>query len=65
MPEFTCRVGTVTGEVFEKNYSAQDEPSLRRELENQDLMILGIKQRNQVLHNLLRLLRLKAIWSWR
>lgn len=60
MPEFVCRVATPAGEVFDKVYAGTDESSLRRELENQELMILDVKRRNPVIHQLLRMLRLQG-----
>ena len=42
MPEFVCRVATPSGEVFDKVYAGSDERSLRRELEDQELMILDV-----------------------
>ncbi len=58
MPEFSCRVATGAGEVFEKNYMASDANALRRELEGQDLMILNLRQRNPFARQLLRMFRL-------
>lgn len=60
MPEFACRVASVSGEVFEKTYRAADENALRRELETQDLMLLDVKRRNQAVGTLLRALKLKG-----
>ena len=56
MPEFSCRVATPTGEVFEKNYVAVDERALRNELDAQDLKIAA-----EILHAMveLRALRLQ------
>ena len=42
MPEFMCRVASPTGDVFDRNFVAADESELRRDLENQDLMILDV-----------------------
>jgi type IV pilus assembly protein PilC len=60
MPEFTCRVATPSGEVFDKVYTGADENALRRDLENQDLMILDVRRRNPVVHQLMRALRLQG-----
>jgi type IV pilus assembly protein PilC len=60
MPEFVCRVATPSGEVFDKVYTGSDETSLRRELENQELMILDVKRRNPVVQQLLRTMRLQG-----
>ncbi len=48
MPEFLCRCGTPTGEIVERTYTANDAVSLRRELESQDLLVLGIQRRSAV-----------------
>ena len=60
MPEFVCRVATPAGEIFDKVYAGTDETALRRELENQDLMILDVRQRNAFLQSMQRLLRLRG-----
>jgi type IV pilus assembly protein PilC len=60
MPEFVCRVATPSGEVFDKVYAGSDETSLRRELENQELMILDVKRRNPVIQQLLRALHIQG-----
>ena len=58
MPEFSCRVATSAGEVFERTYVALDEGALRRDLETQDLLVLDMRRRNALLQETLRLLRL-------
>ena len=60
MPEFICRVATPSGEVFDKIYSGPDEASLRRDLENQELMILDVKRRNPFVQQALRTLRIQG-----
>jgi len=65
VPEFQCRVATTTGDVFERSYIAADEPSLRRDLEAQDLMILGVRRRSPFLNQLARAVRLKGSVSSR
>ena len=60
MPEFICRVATPSGEVFDKIYSGADEASLRRDLENQELMILDVKRRNPFVQQALRTLRIQG-----
>jgi type IV pilus assembly protein PilC len=60
MPEFVCRVATPSGEVFDKVYAGSDETSLRRELENQELMILDVKRRNPIVQQLLRALHIQG-----
>ena len=49
MPEFIARVATGAGDVFERSYVAEDEGRLRRNLENQDLMILDVKRKSSFL----------------
>lgn len=46
MPEFVARVATNAGEVTERSYVHENEASLRRELEGQDLLILDLKQQS-------------------
>lgn len=65
MPDFSARVATVHGEVFEKNYSAADEGSLRRDLEGQDLLVLAVRRRNALLAPLARALKLTGSVSMR
>ena len=48
MPEYLCRVANAAGEVIERSYVASDEPSLRRDLEGQDLMLLSLRQRSSL-----------------
>ena len=52
MPEFIARVATGAGDVFERSYVAEDEVRLRRNLENQDLMILDVKRKSSFLAGL-------------
>jgi type IV pilus assembly protein PilC len=65
MPEYQCRVASTTGDVFERSYVAADESALRRDLENQDLMILNVKRRNPLTHSLAKTFRLKGSVSTR
>jgi type IV pilus assembly protein PilC len=65
MPEFQCRVATASGDVFERSYVAEDEAALRRDLENQDLMILNVQRRNALLQQVGRALRFKSAVSSR
>ena len=60
MPEFTCRIGTPAGEIFERTYVGSDEASLRRDLESQDLMILDMRRRSAIVQTLLRALKLRG-----
>jgi type IV pilus assembly protein PilC len=63
MPEFQCRVATATGEVFERAFVAPDESALRRDLENQDLMILDVRRRSALVQQLAKLFRIKSTVS--
>lgn len=60
MPEYQCRVATPSGEVIERSYNAADESELRRELEQQDLMILAVKRRSAAMRKLARTLRIQG-----
>jgi type IV pilus assembly protein PilC len=42
--EYLCRVGTPSGEVVERAFTASDESSLRAELEQQGLYLLAIRR---------------------
>jgi type IV pilus assembly protein PilC len=42
--EYVCRVGTPSGEVVERTFSAPDEGALRAELEQQGYYLLGIRR---------------------
>src|SRR5436190_21637610 len=44
MPEFTCRVGTPSGEVRVETHVARDEASLRTELARRQLHIFDVRQ---------------------
>ena len=44
MAEFTCRIGTLTGEIVERTYNAESEAALRRELERKDLLVVSIRK---------------------
>ena len=65
MPDFHCRVATATGEIVERTYSADDETTLRRDLETQDLMVLDLRRRNSVVESLARTFRLRGSVSSR
>jgi type IV pilus assembly protein PilC len=65
MPEFICRVATPAGDVVERKYNAIDEAALRREIENQDLMLLGVRRSNPVVQQLARMFRIKGSVSAR
>ena len=50
MPEFVCRVATADRRRLRaRATSPTDESALRRDLENQDLMILDVRRRNPLL----------------
>ncbi len=42
--EYLCRVGTPSGEVVERAFTASDERALRADLEQQGLYLLGIRR---------------------
>lgn len=42
--EFVCRVGTPAGEVVERTFTAQDEDTLRTELEQQGLYLFTVRR---------------------
>lgn len=60
MPEYQCRVASPAGDVFERAFVAADESALRRDLENQDLMILDVKRSSAMMQGLARALRLRG-----
>jgi type IV pilus assembly protein PilC len=41
--DFVCRLGTVSGEVVERSFTAPDEAALRRDLQQQGYFIFSIK----------------------
>lgn len=59
MPEFLCRVATPSGEVIERSYVYADEPSLRRDLEGQDMMLLSVRRQSSLLGGLARLFSIR------
>ena len=59
MPQFLCRVATRSGEVIERSYVYADEPSLRRDLEGQDLMLLSVRQSSSLLGGLAKLFSIR------
>ena len=42
--EYVCKVGTPTGEVVERSFTATDESALRAELERQGLYVFGVRR---------------------
>ena len=56
MPEFSCRIATLSGEVTQRTVTANDEASLRRELESQDLLLLDAHERNAIVAEVVRAL---------
>ena len=65
MAEFHCRVANVSGEIFERSFSANDEDSLRRELESQDLMLLDARRHNTLVRSLAKTFRIQGTVSSR
>ncbi|HKY31446.1 MAG TPA: type II secretion system F family protein [Candidatus Polarisedimenticolia bacterium] len=45
MADFIARLGTATGHVVEKSYTAASEEDLRRELDSQDVLIYSIRKK--------------------
>ncbi|HET6372863.1 MAG TPA: type II secretion system F family protein [Candidatus Polarisedimenticolia bacterium] len=45
MAEFICKLGTGTGQIIERTYSAQTEDDLRREFETQDFLVYSIRKK--------------------
>ena len=60
MPEFLCRLATPAGEIFERTYESRDENSLRRELEDKDLLVLQLRRTNPLAAQLLSALRMRS-----
>ncbi|NIM01150.1 MAG: hypothetical protein GTO30_01215 [Acidobacteria bacterium] len=65
MPEFVCRVATPAGDVIERSYVYADEPSLRRDLEGQDLMLLSVRRQSSLFGGLAKLFKLRNTVSSR
>ena len=42
--EYVCKVGTPTGEVVERSFTATDESALRADLERQGLYVFGVRR---------------------
>lgn len=59
MPEFNCRLATLSGEIIERSHTAADEAALRRDLEAKDYLVLEIRRRNPIIQQLLSLFSLK------
>ncbi len=59
MAEFFCRVAEPTGEIVERVYSAADEASLRRDLEDKDLLVLDLRRRSRAVQLLAQLVRIR------
>lgn len=59
MAEFFCRVAEPTGEIVERVYSAADEASLRRDLEDKDLLVLDLRRRSRAVQVLAQLVRIR------
>ncbi|MGH9869883.1 MAG: type II secretion system F family protein [Candidatus Polarisedimenticolia bacterium] len=45
MAEFTCKLGTSSGQVIEKTFTAATEEDARRELEGQDYLIFSLRRK--------------------
>ena len=49
MPEFLCKVGTVTGKIFERSYEAESEAEVRERLHGKKYHIFSIRKRSAFL----------------
>jgi type IV pilus assembly protein PilC len=45
MPDYLCKVGTASGEIVERMYSAASETALRADLGARDLLVLSVRRR--------------------
>jgi len=52
MPEFQARVAAPSGEIIERAYTAESEAALRRELEDDEFLVLELRQRSALLQKL-------------
>jgi type IV pilus assembly protein PilC len=59
MPDFTCRLATLSGEIIERSYTSSDEASLRRELEAKEYLVLELQRSNPILQQILSLFALR------
>lgn len=48
MADFRCRLASATGEIVERDFTAEDAATLRRDLERQDFLVLQIAPRSAV-----------------
>lgn len=46
MTQFVCRMALPTGEIVERKVDADTEASLRRELEDKDMLVLEVRRQN-------------------
>lgn len=44
MPQYHCKVGTSSGEIIERVYTAADESSLRTQLGGKDMLLLSLRR---------------------
>lgn len=59
MPDFWCRIAYPTGEIVERNFAADNEAALRRELEEKDYLVLDLRRQNPILRAVVDAFRLK------
>jgi len=45
MAEFICRLGTSTGQIIERTYTAESEQELRQEFDTKDFLVFSIKKK--------------------
>jgi type IV pilus assembly protein PilC len=46
MTEFLCKVVSATGEILERNYTYENESTLRKDLERKDYLVLEVKKKS-------------------
>ncbi len=59
MAQFSCRVALPSGEIVERSFLAADEATLKRELEEKDVLLLELRRKNPVLQMAAAALRIR------
>ncbi len=59
MPEFSCRIATPAGEIVERSYTANDEASLRHELEGKDYLVLDLRRHSALASQVATMFRVR------
>jgi type IV pilus assembly protein PilC len=60
MPQFYCRMATLTGEIVERVLAGSDAAALRRELEDKDYLVLDLRERSRAFQVISEILKLRA-----